>query len=109
MSDEFTGEETQEAKKDRAVVTSSEDTPPAPEPEHIASDEVLSWGKSGQVTSSVGWGEKPEPNAATAFQNSPDLQATMPSHLGRPVTSVSDHSQGNWNMDQISGTQFGRG
>jgi hypothetical protein len=108
LNDEtYNAEETRKAERAGQVKTSSEDTPPAPEKKHIA-DETLSWGRSGAVETSVGWGDKPQPNAATSFQTgSPDLRATPPSDLGKPLRPDTNHNQ-SMNAEQIfSMTNFG--
>jgi hypothetical protein len=64
---------------------------------------VLSWGKSGQVEVSAGWGDTTElpEGAGISSAASEHLVATNPDQFNRPVKPDADHSQGNWNAGDI--------
>jgi hypothetical protein len=90
----FNAEKTEQAKKEVAIKSA---------------DETLSWGRGGEVEASVGWGDVPQPNAATGISStaSERLTASTPSTFGHPAKPVANHSKGNWNMNQISAYKIG--
>lgn len=69
-------------------------------------DSALSWGRGGEIEASVGWGDKPQPGAATGIFSSGTLTAQPPDTFGAGPQPDVNRNQ-SWNMHDIANYKIG--
>ena len=89
--DNLNSEELAEAKKAGAVKSA---------------DETLSWGRAGEVESTIERNDVPQPNAPSGISGSETHVATEPSTLGATLKPDTNHDR-SWNMADIADYRIG--